>query len=379
MPSHRRLSFVRLALAVCLALVLVPSSVASAAQQAGVQTHPFWGQSDAEVDSQLDAVAASGAKITRADLGWQSLQQNDATTYEPWFVAKVDRFVAQANARGIKPFFTVLGTPCWASTAPDTLKQACAGAWWERGVQTYAPASAAAYGNAMAYLAARYRGKVSGWELWNEPNHPDFFKTADQAARYVELVKAAYPLIKNADPAAVVVAGAVSLADTAFVTRLFSLGISGSFDAFSMHPYSHNRSPLDLGPDVLTSFIRGVPAVHDVMVRYGNTKPMWLSESGFSTSTVRGDAWSSGVSDADQALFLEQQFTQVRKWSYVAVNIWYQLKDYTSNTVDLWGNTGLLRYDGRAKPAYAAFQRAAASLAAAAPAPAPAPTKKKRR
>jgi len=63
-------------------------------------------------------------------------------------------------------------------------------------------------------------------------------------------------------------------------------GISGSFDALSIHPYSHDRSPL-AGGDPRVSFALGVPAVRDVMLRNGNTAPMWLTESGWSTSNTR--------------------------------------------------------------------------------------------
>lgn len=370
------------ALAASLALLLcLPAAASADSKRTGVQTHLFWGLSDAEIEAQLDETAASGADIMRVDLGWQSLQQSSGTRYEQWFLDQVDRVVAGANARGVKPFFTVTGTPCWASTAPSTLKQDCSGAWWERGVQTYAPnaSDVAAYGRAVAFLAERYGDQVAGWELWNEPNHDEFFKADDQAQRYADLVKTAYPLIKAADPDAVVVAGAISLSDTAFVDQLFRHGIAGSFDAFSVHPYSLNRSPLEAGPDVPTSFIRGVPAVREVMLRHGDSSPMWLTESGWSTSDVRRDSWDSGVSEATQARYLEEQYAQFLQWDYVDVNIWYMLKDYTSDRSHLWGNCGLIDSDGRRKPAFAAFQRAAAqardggSAELVSPPPSPAP------
>lgn len=359
-------------------LAMLLPGVASAAQVPGIQTHLLWpGVTDAAMDRQLDLVAGAGAHVTRVDLGWASLQQVGPNRYETWYLDRIDRLVREANTRGIKPLFSVMSSPCWASGAPETLKQSCAGAWWQRGVQNYAPTDPAAYGRATAFLAARYGDKVAGWELWNEPNHADFFKADDQALRYAELVKATYPLIKAADPSAVVVAGAVSESDLAFINRLFDLGISGSFDAFSIHPYSHDRSPLETGPDVRTSFIRGVPAVRAVMLLRGNSKPVWLTESGWSTSSVRSEPWLSGVSEADQARYLEEQYDQIRSWDYVAVNIWFNLQDTSSDPADLVGNYGLLRPDGSEKPAYAAFRRAADRLAGAAapqtPVPAPAP------
>jgi hypothetical protein len=226
-----------------------------------------------------------------------------------------------------------MNTPCWASTAPDAIKQGCAGAWWSRGVAAYAPKNPSEYAKAVGMLAARYRGKVAAWEIWNEPNHLDFYRAPDPAAAYTRLVKAAYPAVKAADPNATVVAGALSQSDYAFTRKLYEDGIEGSFDAFSIHPYSEDASPLDRRSDVdkRYSFIRGVPAVHNVMLRNGDTRPIWLTESGWSTSPARtSDHWRNGVSETDQARFLTLQMRQAAKWPWVRATIWYDLVDDTA-------------------------------------------------
>jgi len=347
---------------------------AAATQLAGLQTHVLWGNVDnAEMERQLDLVKASGASMTRVDVGWASVQQGGPGRLESWYTDRLDALVAAADARGIKLLLTFMGTPCWASTAPDSLKQSCAGEWWNRDVMTYAPRDPAEYAAALSMVAARYKGKVTAWEIWNEPNHQDFWKAPDQAAAYAALVKAAYPAVKAADPAAMVIAGALSESDHAFAARLYQLGIKGYFDAFSVHPYSADYSPLDPREtvDPRYSFVRGVPAVRDVMVRNGDQRPIWLSEAGFSTATTRTDErWRNGVSEETQAEFVREQLRQVARWSYVQVSIWYHLKDLTSDRTDLFGNCGLRRWDGSAKPAWAAFQAGVAELErGAAPSP----------
>lgn len=341
---------------------------AFAGQVAGIQTHLLWGDvTDAQMRHQLDLVKASGAGMTRVDVGWASLQQDGPNGYSSWYLGKLDRMVAAADARGVQLLLTFMNSPCWASTAPDSLKQGCAGSWWDRGVMGYAPSNPQAYARALAFLAARYGTKVAAWEVWNEPNHPDFFKASDQATAYARLLKAAYPAVKAANPRAVVVGGSLSQSDHAFAQRLYDLGVKGYFDAFAVHPYSDDVSPLDPRStiDARYSFIRGVPAIRNVMLRNGDSRPIWLTESGWSTSTLRTpDHWRNGVSEATQATFMRQQAQLIARWPYVKVNIWFNLLDAGGDRTDKYSNCGLLRADGTAKPAFAAFRGAAATLAA---------------
>jgi len=330
---------------------------------AGLQTHLLWDDvSRGEMQRQLDLVKRSGATLTRLDVGWASLQQSGPGGLDRWYLDKLDAVVAAADARGIRLLLTFMNTPCWASSAPAALKQRCAGAWWSRGVSAYAPTQPARYADAIGMLAARYRGKVAGWEIWNEPNHPDFFKAPDRAAAYAALVKAAYRAVKSADPGATVVAGALSQSDYAFTQKLYDAGVKGSFDAFSIHPYSDDVSPLARRANVdrRYSFIRGVPAIRRVMLRNHDARPVWLTESGWSTAPIRTpDHWRNGVSEGDQARFLTLQMRQVAKWRWVRAMVWYDLVDDSGRADDLYGNCGLRRADGTAKPAWSRFARRA--------------------
>jgi hypothetical protein len=368
----------RIAAIIATTAVLLGLTAASAfaGQVAGVQTHVMWGGvSDAQMRHQLDLVKASGATLTRVDVGWASLQQDGPNGYSPWYLERLDALVAAADERDIDLLLTFMNTPCWASTAPESLKQACAGAWWDRGVTAYAPADPQDYARALAFLAARYGDRVAAWEIWNEPNHPDFSQAPDQAAAYARLLKAAYPAVKAANPHTTVVGGALSLCDYAFLQRLYDLGAKGSFDAFSVHPYSDDLSPLDAraGGDPRYSFVRGVPKIRATMLANGDSRPIWLTESGWTTSTVRGaEHWLNGVSEAAQALYVRQQAEQVVQWPYVKANITFNLLDVGSDRADRNANFGLVRVDGSAKPAFAAIRTAATTLAAGAPAAAPA-------
>lgn len=367
MSCSHRLSSTRFALISTLALTiaLAAPAAALAAQSPAVQLHLLWGSaSAAEKDRQLDQAKRAGARVVRIDVGWQTLEEARKGKYSSWYLSQIDDVVNKARARGLKVLFTLVFTPCWASSAPDSIKQGCSAGWYERGVGRYPPSNPRDYADALRFLASRYRGRVTAWEIWNEPNLKAFWNTSRPVARYVALLKAAYRAAKAADPGAVVVGGALSESDVTFTNALYRAGAKGNFDALSIHPYSHDYSPLrTLDPRwVKSSFIQGVPAVRNVMRRYGDARRMWLTEFGWSTSSIRGrqNPWENGVSESTQATYLRQAFTHMHEWSYVDVGVWYNLVNRSADTADRESNFGLLRHDRTKKPAYSAFQKAAA-------------------
>jgi hypothetical protein len=355
-----------LALAAALLLLGAFPRDAAAGQLAGVHAHVLWSNvNEAEMQRQLDAARDAGAGIVRVDLGWTTLEEQGKGRYSSWYIARVDKVVAAAEARGLRLLFSVIFTPCWASTAPEELKQGCSSGWWSRGVGSYPPRDPGDYADAMEFLARRYRGRVEAWELWNEPNLDSFWESDEPAADYARLVRAAYPRIKQADPRATVVAGSLAHADYKFADRLLRAGIGGSFDAFSVHPYSGDSSPLEPQRDkyIHASFVRGVPAVRETLAAHGRPAPLWLTEFGWNTSDLRqAEPWENGVDEATQARYLELAFGQMREWADVDVGVWYNLKNRGTDRRDEQHNFGLLRYDGSPKPSFFAFRRAAAGL-----------------
>lgn len=368
----RRALLSTLAAAAALGLV---SDAAFAGPRPGVQLHLLWeGVTGREVSRQLDRAAAANAAIVRVDVGWSSLEPRAKGRWDRARLRRLDAVVAKARARDLDLLLTLADSPCWASSAPYVARAGCRGRWWQRGVHRYLPRRPRDYADALAFLARRYGTRVAAWELWNEPNHEEFSRGPDKARRYAALVRAAYPRAKRAAPRATFVAGALSEADTAFAEALYAAGIGGAFDAFSVHPYSQDVSPLDprAGADVRVSFAGGVPAVRDVMLRHGDGRPLWITEFGWNTSRLRdADPWRDGVPEPVQAEYVRQALAHVATWDYVPVAIYYGLKDVSRDPWNPLANFGLLRHDGSPKPALGAFRAAAGALRAGARVSAP--------
>ncbi len=161
-------------------------------------------------------------------------------------MAKLDGFMAGAQARGLKVVMTVLETPCWASSAPETLKQRCTGAWWERGVAQYPPSDYRNYGDVARWLTVRYGSSLAAFEVWNEPNLGSrFWISAEPARDYARLLKAAYIEVRNGRSGVPVLGGALAAADREFLDALYAHGIRGYYDGISVHPYNEWRHPAD--------------------------------------------------------------------------------------------------------------------------------------
>jgi hypothetical protein len=257
-----------------------------------------------------------------------------------------DTIVEREQAMGVKTLFVVTGV----GGAP--------------------PADQAAYARFVGRLAARYRGKVDAYEIWNEQDEPLWWSTPDVGA-YVRLLRAAHGAIKAADPAAKVVFGPTTANNYEFLERAYAAGAKGSFDAMAVHT---DTACLDVGP---THYYRdrgrigrfsflGYREVRATMLHHGDDKPIWMTEFGWSASTRRceripgaGPDRSAGVGEADQARHLREAYSCMRRDPYVTVAMWFNSRDLSSDGSEL-DSYGLKRADGSDRPAAAAFRDAAA-------------------
>lgn len=289
-----------------------------------------------------NAMRRAGADWHRLEIKWSVVDRCNGT-YD-WSVYDDD--VAVAARRGIKTLATLAYSPrCrrppgrsdkWG---PDTRRRQAAYAAFARAT------------------ARRYRGRVSAYELWNEPNVAMFWRPAPDVANYVALVKSAYARIKAVDPSVPVLAGATAPApngsnridEVTFVRRAYAYGVAGSFDAWSHHPYSAPFRPSGTHPE--NSWFQmccGAPSIRSTMDANGDTgKRIWGTEFGAPTNRV---------SAVEQAAQIREAYTVWRSYPWTGVLFAYTLRDdrFSGDTF------GLLRADWTPKPAFAAYREVAA-------------------
>jgi hypothetical protein len=200
-----------------------------------------------------------GVKYLRCAFSWNAIEKH-AGEYDWTFW---DNLVALAESNGIQLLPYVAYTPEWAAKdAKDFWKQP--------------PRDPALYAGFMYTIAARYRGRILSWEIWNEPDNKDFWTgTADE---FAALAEAAARRIREADPQAVLVLGGMAYGPGEFFQRLMREDhIAGYVDVIAMHVYPEswlNQRAEDI-------FQQWVPAMRQMIQSVHSGAQLWLNEMGY--------------------------------------------------------------------------------------------------
>jgi len=339
-------------LVVFFALILAVCVLSPAARPAepGVVADLNWWITPAEQEKTATAVRELDARWVRLSVQWAYVEPFPSL-YDPWQLAETDRAVDLARASGANVLLMIYNAPSWASGS----------------TASNVPRDPADFARFAGSLAARYRGRVAAYEIWNEENYARFWSTGPSPAAYAELLRAAYPAVKEADPAAKVVFGGLSTGDYRFVEAAYAAGAVGTFDVMAIHPYTYcgTTGPGEIrrgddGRMTRDSFL-AYREVRATMLARGDDKPIWLTEFGWNTSSERcnpaAGIWQGGVSEEQQADFTSKAFALVQQDRYVRVAIVYSVRNGAGDANTPEAQYGLLRRDYSAKPAYDAFRR----------------------
>ncbi len=357
------------------------SGVPTTSPVAGIQDDRVYQVAPTEADSRVQTMTRMGAAIIRLDVRWDVVatarpknpkDQNDpAYNWAPY-----DTVVDAAAKRGVRVLMTVWGTPNWAADRrvkrsarfPDNARR---------------PRKAGDYGNFAYALASRYAPRgVRDWEMWNEPNIPLFLRPQFTKKKgkwvnvstgtYSALAKSFYANVKKVDKGSRI-AGIVTspagdqcpsscprsadarTSPSDFLKGVNRRGLRPPMNVVSHHPYPITKprdtnfagaSYIDLysinrfQKEVDRTYLRG--------------KKLWLTEFGF--ATVKVSEYSMFVSESQQALYLQDAYRRVRPNRRIRMFVWYFLQDNGQ-----WGS-GLLRQDGKPKPAAEVFSLPMAPL-----------------
>ncbi|MFD0925069.1 endo-1,4-beta-xylanase [Williamsia deligens] len=312
------------------------ASISDSSTTVGVSDNDmfFVSTDPAQIAERLDKMQSLGVQNIRLAIPWSTVET--APGQYNW--TAIDNMVNAAAARGIGVLGVINTTPAWA-----------------RGTYTnlYAPPdNPATLGTFASALASRYAGKVSAYEVWNEPNSAFAYQPSPDPAGYTALLKAAYTAIKAADPKAQVIGavvgatqtwGSLTLNPVDFVQQMYAAGAKGYFDALSFHPYQWSL-PFSAGNIVPGSPLQQANAIYQLMQANGDgLKKIWSSEYGVPTGIP-------GV--GNQASMINDFLTTWSNLSYAGPTFLYTLVDRnSSNTWDAESTFGLFTDSWIAKAA----------------------------
>ena len=280
-----------------------------------------------QVQPRLELIEESGVRVTRVDIFWSTVAPTQpAKATDPadpaydWRGA--DAIFIGLKERKIIPIVSVYSSPSWAAGGLGTPLG-----------QAYNPNApdAKMYGQFMNAVAKRYNGKfknhgagpkklpkVSHFEVWNEPNLKNFFRSgeASSVAKYVGLVKAAYPQIKKANRKAVVIAGVGGPrgrnGNGNIGARTWLNGIVKAkgvkFDAYSQHIYPSSA------PSKKVKAFPSWSSIDEILKTLDKKKkgmPLYITEAGYTTAkTTSATSWSPRASSALPAADLQPEAGQ---------------------------------------------------------------------
>ncbi len=291
-------------------------------------------------DEEVARAHALHSKLVRIEVTWSDFEPLASGQIEPSALALIDRIVAAAKADRIGVIMLVDGTPCWASSAPEPLLSKCTPGRSSE-ANSWPPAQPSAYATFVAFLAKRYGAALAGIEVWNEPDQANelYFAGPHKAQRYAELLRAAYPAIKQADPRVRVLGGSLVGSNGVFLRALYAAGIKGYYDGLAVHFY--------------TLTLAALREIHEVQVANGDSTPLWLDEFGWSSCWPRQriQQEQACVTAKTQAGNFSDLFRSLARTSYVAAAVFFKLQDSSDE------NFGVLNARGRHKPSFGAVSR----------------------
>ncbi len=282
---------------------------------------------------------------------------------------KYDFIVDQLHGAGIGILARVDTIPRWARRPGDDLER------WDKGP----PRDFDNYADFVAVLAARYRGKIAHFQVWNEPNlEGEWGGGPIDPALYGRLLQATYPKVKAANPEALIVTAGLAQTDQdgvttnnmnelRFIQGLYDAGARDSFDILSVMAYGIGASPEDRRVDPLRINFSRIVQTRELMVRNGDAaKPVWVSEYGW---VALPDDWPGdrvtvfgpSVDEETQARYLIDGLDRMRReWPWIgAVFVWgfRWVERPEDRPGDVVPHFAVVGHDFTPRPAYLALRR----------------------
>ncbi len=305
-----------------------------ASPEYGAQAFLWWHVNDKTGRRDAALVKEMGFGWLKQQFGWRDIS-NVRGDYA-W--DRTDRIVEIAEQLGLKLLIRLDRQPQWAQADPSTL------------LGNAPPGNLADLGDFCGAVAARYKGRIAAYEVWNEPNLArEWGGQPPDPAAYVALLKICYLAIKQADPEATVISAGLAptgnddetaMRDDKFFQAMYAAGAASYFDVLGAHAPGYGNPP-ELSPAEAEAdpnwqgrwwTFRHVEDIRAIMVANGDgDKQIAITEMGWTSDNIHPDYWY-GVSEEQKADYLVRAYQYAKAhWQpwiglmsvvYIADPIW---------------------------------------------------------
>ncbi|MCY3959614.1 MAG: hypothetical protein OXG65_15195 [Chloroflexi bacterium] len=328
-----------------------------------------------------DLITGAGLNWVKQQIPWQEVETRPGVFN--W--GPTDRFVNTMRGKGLNILLSIVKSPDFYKAEQSKV-----------GTTHGRPHSPETLRDFMREMAARYKGRVQAYEIWNEENLSLEWGTFSNASysQFIQLLKNGYWGVKESDPNAIVVLGAptptgvmnntIAIDDAIYLQRIFDFNngeVFNYFEALGVHPNGGPNAPDDWVGRAHNSnakcgggwsthpsfFFDRYKELYNLMAARGHPeKTVWFTEFGWATidgpgapaAPAKGYEYAACNSEADQANFFVRSFAKVRAESpYVTHMIMWNLnfQQVVPNTDEKWA-FGILRADLSPRPAYNAIK-----------------------
>ncbi len=297
----------------------------------------------AERTRTIQNAVAIKTQISRNSFAWSQVEPTRGN--RDWRLT--DSVVDELIANGIEPLMVIYGSPSWANGVSASVTNAFLYVPTE---ETAFAAWVTQYASFAGAAAARYRGKVRKWELWNEENQHYFWKPSANVDQYVRWYTAVAQAIKAADPGAEVAVGglaglccaeSIDYNGKQFLELLYQHQIVP--EAVAVHPYALSWQAPDVHIQYQNNF-DDIELMHGVMIAHGQAdKPIWVTEWGWPVDHV---------TEAQQAQYVARSLEMIKTlYPYVKVATYFLDHDHAPTYM-----SGLYTADFRLREAGVRFR-----------------------
>lgn len=332
----------------------------------GIHTFLWWHPDLAQRD--LALVNDLGFGWVKQKFSWRDIESIEKGQYD-WY--RPDLIVQMVADAGLKLVVRLDQHPLWSvASLPDELLG-----------DNQPPANYQDFGDFCGVLAARYKGRIAAYQVWNEPNlSREWGDQPPNPAEYTALLKVCYEAIKAADPDALVISAglaptgtvsATAVPDTDFLQGMYAAGAAAYFDVLGVHAPGY-LAPPETDPaqvaDPNSGFgggrwfaFRHVEDMRAIMVANGDTaKQIAILEMGWMLRQEIHESYTwHGVTEAQQAAYLVRAYEYAaahwQPWIGLMTTVYIADSAWTPEANEQWW-WAIVLPDGTPRPAYTALQ-----------------------
>ena len=210
-----------------------------------------------------DLTGKSGVKLARCQTGWAKCEKEKGVYDFAWLDEIVDSLLKQ----GVQPWFCVcFGNPLYM---PDALTPAAVGCV----PLLYGDQVIAAWKEFVRHMAEHYKGRVTHFEIWNEPNVRAFwFPGEPNGGEYAQLVSLTGAVIREVIPEARIGGVIAGLSANEFMEDFCAAIGPDDIDFFCYHAYT-------LKPE--ENYLEGIQKLRQLFDSHGlGHVELWQGEAG---------------------------------------------------------------------------------------------------